>query len=196
MPILFRNIRVYTCFSQRVSMHKEYSGLSLQLQVCVKKKDKYFKTQHMKIYIRYSLPGLALLFLSACNPATLPEKEIARKQIAAAEKEFEQLAGTKGIAEAFAFFADSMAVIKRGNDSLVKGKEGIRKFYSAGYFQQASVKWSPDFIDASEDGKMGYTYGRYQWTSTDSKGVAVSSTGVFHTVWKKQADGSWKYVWD
>lgn len=150
----------------------------------------------MKKYNMYSRLWLSIFFLSACNPASLPENEIARKQIAAAEKEFEQLAGAKGIAEAFAYFADSMAVIKRGNDSLIKGKEGIRNFYSAGYYKQANVKWSPDFIEASEDGKMGYTYGRYQWTSTESNGIAVSSTGVFHTVWKKQADGSWKYVWD
>jgi len=102
----------------------------------------------------------------------------------------------KGIAEAFEFFADSNAVIRRGADSVIHGKENIRKFYSAGYFKTASVKWSPDFVDASGNGDMGYSFGKYSWQAKDSSGKINESKGIFHTVWKKQNDGSWKYVWD
>jgi ketosteroid isomerase-like protein len=150
----------------------------------------------MKIYTPLPIFLLTAILMTSCKNTLVSEKENTIKQIALAEKEFEQMAATKGIAEAFTFFADSLAVIKRGNDSLIKGKEGIRNFYSAGYFKKASVKWSPDFIEVSEDGKMGYTYGKYVWTSTDSTGARTSSAGIFHTVWKKQADNSWKYVWD
>lgn len=106
------------------------------------------------------------------------------------------MAAQKGIAEAFWFFADSEAVIKRGNDSLIKGKEGIRNFYSKDFYKSASVKWSPDFIDAAAGGDLAYTYGKYVWQSKDSSGKLVEAAGVFHTVWKKQKDGAWKYVWD
>jgi len=51
-------------------------------------------------------------------------------------------------------------------------------------------------VDASETGDMGYTYGKYTWQSKDSSGKVDEAKGVFHTVWKKQKDGSWKYVWD
>jgi ketosteroid isomerase-like protein len=30
----------------------------------------------------------------------------------------------------------------------------------------------------------------------DSVGNKKDFKGIFHTVWKKQKDGSWKYVWD
>lgn len=120
----------------------------------------------------------------------------AKEAITKAEKDFETMAAEKSIAEAFWFFADSNAVIKRGDDSIIRGKEAIRNFYAAAYFKTASVKWSPDFVDASEDGSMGYTYGKYVWQTKDSSGKINEALGIFHTVWKKQEDGSWKYVWD
>lgn len=128
------------------------------------------------------------------NPGSKLSK--AKTEIEQAEKDFDKMAAEKGIAEAFWFFADSNAVIKRGNDSLIHGREGIRNFYSGDNYKKATVTWSPDFIDASAAGDMGYTYGKYTWRSTDSTGAVREAKGIFHTVWKKQPNGSWKYVWD
>jgi len=139
---------------------------------------------------------LLVTIIISCNQPTEHSPEKLRSEIATAEAEFEKMAAEKGIAEAFWFFADSNAVIKRDNDSLIHGKEGIRKFYSADYFKAATVKWSPDFIDVSETGDIAYTYGKYRWQSRDSSGNVNEATGIFHTVWKRQNDGSWKYVWD
>lgn len=113
-----------------------------------------------------------------------------------AEKEFEKMASEKGIAEAFWFFADSAAVIKRQNDTLIYGKEEIRKYYSNDFYKNAGVAWTPDFIDVDEEGNLGYTYGKYVWTTKDSSGRTGEYRGVFHTVWKRQANGEWRYVWD
>lgn len=136
------------------------------------------------------------LALSNCNTDSKSQAGKAKTEIEQAEKEFDKMGSEKGIAEAFWFFADSNAVIKRGMDSLIHGKEGIRNFYSGAYYKTAKVTWSPDFIDASASGDRGYTYGKYIWRSTDSTGAVIESKGIFHTVWKKQLDGSWKYVWD
>jgi len=106
------------------------------------------------------------------------------------------MAAEKGIAEAFYFFADSNAIIKRQHDTLIKGRENIRNYYAADYYKTASVSWSPDFIEVAESGDLGYTFGKYLWQSKDSTGKANESRGVFHTVWKRQIDGTWKYVWD
>ena len=144
---------------------------------------------------------LLLSILLSCSSAkssneSKPNTENAKQEIEKAEKDFAQMAADKGIAEAFYFFADSIATIKRQNDTLIHGKEAVKNFYSTPFYQKASVKWSPDFTDASVDGDMGYTYGKYVWSSTDSAGKAITFNGVFHTVWKKQPGGSWKYVWD
>lgn len=136
-----------------------------------------------------------LVFYS-CNPVPVGQQEKAKQEIGKTEKDFEKMAAEKGLAEAFWYFADSNAVIKRKNDSLVQGKDNIKLFFSAEYFKTATVKWSPDFIDASSTGDMGYTYGKYTWQSKDSSGKVDEAKGIFHTVWKKQKDGSWKFVWD
>jgi ketosteroid isomerase-like protein len=141
------------------------------------------------------LASATVLFL-ACSTGKTNEHTKAVEGIRSAEKMFAEMARDKSIEEAFWFYADSNAVIKRGKDSLIHGKEAIRHFYSASFYKSAKVVWSPDFVDASSNGDMGYTYGKFTWTNTDSAGVTKEQKGLFHTVWKRQADGSWKYVWD
>ena len=149
--------------------------------------------------VRFCLVAVIIIaVLISCGQHTTAKKdiEVVKQEIQKAEKDFESMAAEKGIAEAFWFYADSNAVIKRDNDSLIHTKEGIKKFYSADFYKSALVKWSPDFIDVSPDGNMAYTYGKYLWQSKDSTGKPLEFSGVFHTVWKRQTDGSWKYVWD
>ena len=147
---------------------------------------------------RFCLLTTSITLFISCGQQTTAVKDIEtlKQEIQKVEKDFETMAAQKGIAEAFWFYADSNAVIKRNNDSLIHTKEGIKNFYSADFYKTASVKWSPDFIDVSADGNMAYTYGKYLWQSKDSTGKPLEFNGVFHTVWKRQADNSWKYVWD
>src|SRR5690349_2278434 len=135
-----------------------------------------------------------LLLLSGCSESLSEKqrlKEKAIEEIILVEKEFQKMTADKGIAEAFWYYADSNAVIKRENDTLVHGKQGIRNYYSNAAIARAKVNWLPDYTDASEDGKMGYTYGKYRWYTIDSAGKPFEIKGIFHTVWRRQQDGSW-----
>ena len=144
----------------------------------------------MKIYF------LILLGLITFSCATQIDKEKVKQEIFNTEKSFEKMCAEKGIAEGFYFFAAGGAVIKRQNDTLIIGKENIKKYYDKDFYKNAKVKWTPDFIDVSDDGTMAYTYGKYVWTAKDENGNPSEYKGVFHTVWKKQSDNTWKYVWD
>ncbi|MCU0435552.1 MAG: nuclear transport factor 2 family protein [Bacteroidia bacterium] len=146
--------------------------------------------------MRLILTLTLLAALTACETKreNLREKSIA--EIRAAEKAFETMCAEKSVAEAFYFYADSQAVIKRQNDTLITGREGIRNYHTSTFYKTAKVKWSPDYVDASESGDLGHSYGRYEWTYTDTSGKVSKYPGVYHTVWKRQKDGSWKYVWD
>jgi len=140
---------------------------------------------------------LILFLLLSCAPKTvIQSQDILKDEVFKAEDDFKNLSLTKGISDAFYTFADSNAVIKRENDTLIRGKENIKKYYSNPKFKKASVTWKPDFIEVSKDGEMAFTYGKYIWTVKDSLGNKKDFKGIFHTVWKKQKDGSWKYVWD
>ena len=144
--------------------------------------------------------ALVFLFCSsfivcACNDSK-KNRASYMQEIATTENEFKVSITALGVAEAFYFYADSSAVILRANDSLIKGRAAIRNYYSRPQFKDASVNWTPDFIEVSASGDMAYSYGRYVWLLKDSTGKENEYKGLYHTIWKKQPDGSWKYSWD
>lgn len=141
---------------------------------------------------------LASILLFGCSQKDKAplDLEPIKKEVLKAEEDFKKMAQTKGIPEAFYKFADDNAVIKRENDTIIKGKENIKLYYSDQKYLTAKVTWAPDFVEVSEDGSMAYTYGKYIWTTKDFQGKEREFKGVFHTVWKRQKDGGWKYTWD
>jgi ketosteroid isomerase-like protein len=135
---------------------------------------------------------ICISLLLSCGQKT--NTNVARDEVFQAEKAFAKMAGEKGLAEAFYHFADENAVIKRGTDSLISGKENIRNFYEKNR-QDGKLSWTPDFIGISECGTLAYTYGQYIFSRPDSSGKMIENRGIFHTVWKKK-NNEWKYVWD
>jgi ketosteroid isomerase-like protein len=143
------------------------------------------------------IPYILLTAFCSCNSDKTQKTELQLKaEITQTETDFEKMVSKKGIAEGFYHFADPEAVIKREHDTLIIGKKNIQTYYSDPKYKTASVTWTPDYVQVSKNGDLGYTYGKYAWTSKDSLGKEHISKGIFHTVWKKQNDGSWKYVWD
>ena len=141
---------------------------------------------------------IVLIIGISCRPASNSSSmDQWKNEIIQTEKDFAEMAGSKGISEAFLFFADENAVLER-NNVLHIGKQSIADLFSNN--EQSSAKaelsWVPDFVDVASSGDLGYTYGRYSYTVTDSDGTVTKTQGIFHTVWKKEPDGSWKYVWD
>ena len=145
--------------------------------------------------------ALAILILSVpigCNPKVSDAQILQwKEEIRETELAFSALSEEEGVAEAFLAYAAGNAVLMRGKD-LIKGHDAIRQRFEANPADPSEVQltWSPDFVDVSESGDLGYTYGTYTLVTTDSLGNKNTSTGVFHTVWKRQPDGSWKFVWD
>jgi ketosteroid isomerase-like protein len=141
---------------------------------------------------------VSIVIIMSCNSKepVIKDLNVLKQEIMNAEHDFDSVANAKSIAEAFYLFADENAVIRRGRDSIISGPDGIRNFYSLPSLQHARVHWAPDYVDVSTDGTMGYSYGKYTWIDADSTGKKDTSRGIFHTVWKRQQDGKWKYVWD
>ncbi len=135
---------------------------------------------------------IALFFtiIFFCNTVVFAQtkatnKEILKQEIMEVEKNFNQDLITTGVAFAFEKYADDNAVIKRGNDSLIYGKPGIKQFYDKPFYKNAKAEWKPDFVKVSDDGTLAYTYGKYVWTMTNDKGEVTHYHGIFHTVWKR-----------
>jgi ketosteroid isomerase-like protein len=123
--------------------------------------------------------------------------EIWKQEILKVEADFAAMAARDGIASAFLYFAAEDAVLMR-NDQLFIGRAELEELFASGTSQprDAKLRWKPDFVDVSASGDLAYTYGSYTYSYIDSTGAAVEQSGIFHTVWKRQADGSWRFVWD
>ncbi len=143
----------------------------------------------------FSFLFLVFLFTQCHNSPTITSSENFHLELIKVEKDFCERAQSEGIPNAFYYFAADSAVILRGN-RLVKGKLAIKTFYESLPKTGIKLEWEPDFEDVSVSGELGYTYGKYSYTSTDSLGHSVQSKGVFHTVWKRQRNGEWRFVWD
>ena len=137
--------------------------------------------------------GAALIY-SCHAPIAIKSHETLKSELFAVEKEFCDMAQSEGVQNAFVHFAADSAVVQR-KGQLVKGKELIKQQYES-FPRDAKLLWKPDFADVSTSGDLGYTYGKYTYTTTDSLGHTTQNEGIFHTVWKRQPDGQWRFVWD
>ncbi len=134
--------------------------------------------------------------LFACAQPQEPiNPEIFKQEVASVEKAFTEMAGTKGVPAAFEFFAADDVIMQRGK-RLVKGKSEMKDYFDTWTFQKVKLEWEPTFVDVAASGDLAYTYGPYTFEAIDSSGETISDTGFFHTVWKRQKTGEWKFVWD
>lgn len=58
------------------------------------------------------------------------------------------------------------------------------------------ISWEPKTAEISKSGDLGYLIEDSQITVNDSTGKPVTQNFKSVTVWKKQADGTWKNVVD
>ncbi len=140
--------------------------------------------------------GIILFCLISCNSEKEMNLDAIKAEIEKTETNFNKACTEKGIDVAFHEFAAENAVIKRENDTLFSGKENIKNYYNKPVYKSAKVSWKPDVIEVSEDGTMASTFGKYEWIIINEEGKETIFTGIFHTVWKRQKDNTWKYIWD
>jgi ketosteroid isomerase-like protein len=150
----------------------------------------------MKTKMKLQVLAVLLLFSCSADPAK-DSVEKWKQEIIEAEQNFALMAAEEGISKAFMAYAAEDAVLMR-NNKLVIGKENLSVLFEnqASKPKNEKLSWKPDFVDVSASGDLGYTYGQFTYSFTDSTGTSIESTGVFHTVWKRQADDSWRFVWD
>ncbi len=118
-----------------------------------------------------------------------------KAEVTKVETDFAIMAKESGVPTAFLHFAAEDAVLNR-NNIIIKGKAAIEEYFAKQTLQDVQLSWSPDLVEVSESGDLAYTYGGYTFSAKDAEGNPIESEGIFHTVWKRQSDGSWKYVWD
>jgi ketosteroid isomerase-like protein len=126
--------------------------------------------------------------------AAAPEKATA-ETLKRIEGEFMKAALERGSAGYMSYYAEDAVELPDGAPAIV-GKANIAK--GMGFLDDKNnrLTWSAVGADLAGSGDLGYTWGNYEFLSKDKDGNQHVERGKYTTVWKKQADGSWKVALD
>jgi len=127
--------------------------------------------------------ALTLMTLLTMNAAADPVEEVRQAEIA-----FAKAFADRDQAKFFAMVADDAAFLSPVRS--LRGKEQVKARWSR-FFEgpQPPFAWGPERVEVTADGKIGLSWGPI----VDPMGVHA---GNYASVWQKQADGSWKVIFD
>ncbi|MEO5673653.1 MAG: DUF4440 domain-containing protein [Chitinophagales bacterium] len=138
-----------------------------------------------------------ILFFSCKQPVTIKvEKSIntdsLKEILLSTDLAFSDLSKKSGRNAAFLEYMDEHVAMLRPNGMPMVGKDTMQKVFSSRPDTGYSLTWKPLFADVAASGDFGYTYGTYAMLT--AKGD--SSEGTYCSIWKRNADGQWKFVLD
>ena len=133
--------------------------------------------------------GLLLVVAVLCaHAAESQTTEALAAQVRAAETAFAQTMAARDH-DAFASFVADEALFF-GNTSVLRGKAAVVAAWK-GYFDgpRAPFSWQPETVEVLDSGTLALTSGPVR----DSDGKQV---GTFNSIWRREAGGRWKVVFD
>ncbi len=141
----------------------------------------------------FSVIMVFLLFFSCSQPVDL-EKE--KQAILDADIAFSNLSVEKGRNFSFLNYCTDDAVLMRNNGYPLVGKEKIAERINSFPDTSYKLRWKPLFASVAKSADLGYSYGTYLLETKDNEGKPLTDEGTYCTIWRKQADGTWKWVLD
>ncbi|HEY0174193.1 MAG TPA: nuclear transport factor 2 family protein [Pyrinomonadaceae bacterium] len=126
-------------------------------------------------------------------PLPVGEKNFPRAlaPVVEAEHAFARLSIAQGMKPAFLRYAAPDGVIFNRNGPV----NAIETWAQRDPAPAGLLTWWPVYADVASSGDMGWTTGPYEFRDNPSD-AKPSDTGHFFTVWRRQPDGSWKFVLD
>lgn len=117
----------------------------------------------------------------------------ALQSMVATERAFAQASLDQGTRPAFLAYIAEDGILFRPTP--VNGKKWLQENPLPASDKRPLLAWQPVFADIAISGDLGYTFGPWEF-KPDIKDEKPAAYGHFATVWKKQSDGSWKFVID
>jgi ketosteroid isomerase-like protein len=139
-----------------------------------------------------------ILALVTCLPLVLfaaPDKAQMKKELAAMEDQFSAMAASHGLLKAFLHFAAPEVAFIDTDPRQHRGYQAVRERMGPDV-PGVKLSWSAYFTDVSDDGTLGYNYGRYESRRPGTDGNETVRGGWFLSIWKRQPNGTWRYVMD
>ena len=148
----------------------------------------------------YGAPPPALTIPNAAAAAVLPNVPMTRRsgaldEIRSADVEFSSDASKHGTGVAFGRYAAADAQIFSGPGEFISGPHAIAESFGPPT-EKNTLVWHPVHGEVASSGDLGFTVGNAVFTGVREDGAKIERFSKYLTVWKKQRDGSWRYVVD
>lgn len=134
-----------------------------------------------------------LFLVAACTEKKSAEiKPDLREEMIKADKAFSELSKAEGMRKAFLEYIDSNGVLLRPDTIPLVAANAI-DYIVRNNDSSFIMTWEPEGGNVAASGDLGYTYGVY---SIQPKNKDTLIHGTYLSVWRKQANGKWKFVLD
>jgi ketosteroid isomerase-like protein len=139
---------------------------------------------------------IAVLLLSAISAGASLGQTSGKETdaILAADAAWLKVYQAKDLAKSVGFCDEQGSMLVTGAP-IATGKDAIAKLIAED-FAHDNIEWHANKVGVSRSGDLGYTSGTTGMSFKDASGKTVVYKGKYLTVWKKQADGSWKVLYD
>ena len=148
----------------------------------------------------YGAPPSALTVPTDATASVMANVPMSRRTgpleaVRAADAQFSSDATKFCTGQAFGRYAAGDAQIFSGPGEFISGPRAIAESFGPAT-EKNSLVWHPVHGEVSEAGDLGYTVGNAVFTGEREDGAKIVRYSKYLTVWKKQKDGSWRYVVD
>ena len=140
---------------------------------------------------------LAVLIAAAWNSmlSARASQKVTPETMKQLEADFLKAALEHGSVGYMSYYAEDAVELPNNADAIV-GKANVAK--GMGFLDDKNnrLTWSPVAADVSASGDLGYTWGTYEFRPKLKDGTESVERGKYMSIWKKQADGTWKVAVD
>ena len=133
---------------------------------------------------------LSVFFAFCATAPSAADRESARSALLRTDAEFSKMSEAHGSADAFAAYVAPEGIVLAEYPAH-RGLDAVRSQFGTAP-PGIRLTWKPGVADVAASGDLGYTVGTYELRSP----AGLVRTGKYMTVWRKQPDGSWKFVAD
>lgn len=131
-----------------------------------------------------------MAILGACTSSKTDLRKLATDEIIKTDLAMSEMATKDGFFKALLHYAE---------DSVIFPREGKLPLMNKAEAQEAwgdkpvitAITWKPVRAEVAESGDFGYTFGFSTYQDADT-----TTYTNYCTIWRKQKDGTWKYVFD
>jgi uncharacterized protein (TIGR02246 family) len=135
------------------------------------------------------------IFTLSCTEQKVDTK-IEGDKVMQLSKEWSEVASKGDVNKTLNYWAEDAILISAGQPPLI-GKNEISKMVEESFkIPGFRISWQPKSVVVSKSGDLAYMIEDSQMSFLDSTGNTITENNNAVSIWRKEADGSWKNILD